>query len=156
MNRRDVEKLATKRYGGRTRLLGNKSAPTFDERVEAQLLHRELNQQVNELLAQIEAIGETEAPLRKAARFAVDVDGDEPSWSELAAAVAASEKKLALREQHSAAKKAMNIAGMRCHGYRWRVLQADFLGGIGIQTVLAQGDTLEEVAAKLTKEKVTA
>ena len=105
------------------------------------------------LKEEIKAAGEDHKALVAAARFAVDVDGDEPSWTQLREAVAKAERVAEAREELRAAEKAISNASsvLLCH--RFELTQDQAVAGFPMRHHLADADTLEELAAKVTEGK---
>jgi hypothetical protein len=145
--------LARKKYGPKAELRENKRALSAEEkaRVREQLAaaraeHARLDEEVKATWA----AGDPDGALREAARFAVDVDGDEPSWSQLAAALARAERFAAAKaERADVYKERSRLSGLLL-GCRWEVVKIASMAGLGgICVVKESADTLEEMAAEL-------
>jgi hypothetical protein len=136
--------LARKRHGLKAQLREDKNAPTAESRAELLRLAVGRHDRKNSLQADLKAAGTGPyMALLKAARFALDVDGDEPSWSQLRAATEAMEDFAAKYEELRHLQEL--ISKSNTHRYRWSVIEVGSL----FVSVHEQADTLEELATKL-------
>lgn len=103
-----------------------------------------------ELLEESKSIGPTTPALREAARFVVDVNGDHPSIDQLRTALEKHERGIAINEELAELKRAKNRLLSDCHSYRYQVSSiSEVIHGFPLSTVLASGDSWEEVLEKL-------
>ena len=102
---------------------------------------------------EIKAAGDTRKKLIEAARFAVDVNGDEPSWSQLREAVVLAERIDAAREERADIAKQLDRSIGKLHSRRWDVCWVDELvRGFPLCHVECSADTLEELAQKIQEK----
>src|SRR3990167_3959338 len=84
-----------------------------------------------------------------AARFALDVDGDEPSWSQLAEVVSDSEKYQAdLEYDHDLVVERRRLDGSQ-HGSRCTISEAMSAAGLPMSMVLYFGDSWSDVMSNI-------
>lgn len=143
-----VRKMARLRYGKTADVRHNQNALTKEQKAVVIAKHKELRAEKEACKAELHALGETAKPLREAARFAVDVDAQEPSLSQLRAALERAERAADLRERMKDIEE--EFRGSSTYSYRYEVVTIRYVGGIAAFTsVDASADTLEELAAKI-------
>jgi nitrogen-specific signal transduction histidine kinase len=140
--------LARKKHGKAVELRENKNAPDAATRDANRAKVAGLREAIARLKEEIRWAGDVLNGLREAARFALDVDGDEPSWTQLRQAAEAAERVQALREEMREAEAEKQRLTVTSHHYRWRLRKYTDspLGPIGC--VVAMTDTLEELVEK--------
>jgi len=155
MNLKQLEKLAKQRYGAKAVVTHNPKAPDAEGHArirEASKERRERIKALKEMIAaDVRTHGSEVKVLAVAARFAVDVDGDEPSWTQLREAVERYEQLAALREEF----RALEEEGRKNHGefdYRYKVKTNE----TWCWSVKHQAHTAEELAAMMQREAATA
>jgi hypothetical protein len=148
---RSVRALA-RRHWPRCEVRHNAGAPDKAEREASVQRRRELKARADALRAEQArgCLGLARAELTAAARFALDVDGDEPSWSQLRAAVEKSERQTAVNEELRDIEAECQKLNSRSWRQRWEVVGIEGVNGIASFSVVhASADTLEELVAKL-------
>lgn len=144
-----VRELARRKYGKKVELSENKNAPTVAEKEVQRAKRQERIARKNQLEADLGSLKDPNGELLKAARFALDVDGDEPSWSQLREAVEVCNKVREIKDELQAIKEeAGRYSGYIC---RWSVSELVNIGGVLMNRVHEQADTLEELVAKMEK-----
>ena len=88
-------------------------------------------------------------PLLAAARFCADVNGDEPSMSQLRAAVEDAEAQRAAADEYYDLRKLRGKLASEANYYRWQAI--DPVGFCAV--VVAEGDTRSEVEEKIREYK---
>ena len=145
VSKKQVEAAARKRYGNQIRLVENPRAVTAERRAEAVARFREVCDALRLLDESEDAIRAEWRNLIRAARFALDVEGDEPSWGQLADAVAASEALDAKLDERKKLRQEKDRLQVLLIYHRWEARED--LGG-GTRTCAA-ADTLPELLAKI-------
>lgn len=143
-----VQKLARTRWK-QSLVRENPGASTREEREADIARAREIRQRIAQIDEAIKDAAGRVGALVKAARFAIDVDGDEPSWSDLAKALAAVESDRALaaeRREIDTERRALNVSS-----YRWSLTKSNEW----CTSVILWTDTLEELESKI-REKIAA
>lgn len=125
----------------------NPKAAMSEEKVLARAKREELKAEKATLEQEQQALGRTDLKLREAARFAVDVDGDEPSWTQLKAALEADERRQTIGVRLLDIRREMSALEGLSFVHRWEICKRD---GICIKT-MHHADTLEELAAKIAR-----
>lgn len=140
MTKAELLKLARKHYGAKVTLFDNPKAATADERNDASDRIREIVAREAELRALPKT--DTASALIAAARFAIDVDGDEPSWTQLREALEAAENAQAVADELKALYAERKQLSPLTLSYRYRLGK-----DCGIfNHIEAQADTLEQLA----------
>lgn len=119
----------------------HEDAATPAERAVASERRRQIKARIAEIIAEQESLGYTTTALLKAARFVVDVHGDEPSISQLAEATAAAERHQELIDEKAdlfLERERLQSIGVR---KKW-----DIIAGI---TIRAEADTLDELLGEV-------
>lgn len=145
-----VLKLAQKKRGKTAQLRHNPKAPDAAQKEVLREQAKQRNSRKKQLEEERKALGDTRTPLRQAVRFAVDVGGDEPSWTQLREALEREERYAALTEEI----RELEQAGRKApHGfsYRWEVIVIVNIAGMAMCECHEGADTLEELAAKLSQ-----
>ena len=143
LDRAIVLKAAIARWGKHVVIREARKAPSAAERATALARYKEIADLIREVEEAMKSLGNTQSRLVSAARFALDVDGDEPSWAQLREAVEAAEHLDRLVDE----RKDLRREAEHLDGYtkRWTVLD-----NIGIANMVkADADTLEELAAAI-------
>ncbi len=141
--------LAKKKHGPNAHIEQNVKAPAAAEKAALSERWFTLKKRKEVLTETIRAAGDVNKATREAARFAVDVDGDEPSWTQLRLAVERAEQVAAALEERCEIDKEMELNSRRRLWNRYKVVRVDNFGGLAIGCIEASADTLEELAAKL-------
>lgn len=148
-----VLRAARAKYGPKVNLRYNPNAPDAVRKVELReqvRVRMERKKSLEEERKALFAQGDPRVSLRNAARFAIDVDGDEPSWTQLREALEREERYAAIsseiRELQEEGRKGCGWS------YRWDVVLVVNIAGLAMAEVRASADTLEELAAKLSVE----
>lgn len=142
MNRKQIEARIREIWGRRARLDHHPTAPVGAERVLRMDRRKEIAERLRRIEIEIESLYavDTWAVLARKARFALDVDGDEPSWSELRAATEHAERLLLLIEERRDLKDERDDLALTAH--RWELLTTQGLGW----SYAARGDELSDIA----------
>ena len=152
-SRSDLIRESKKRYGKNTVVVYDPAAPNaaeLERRKEANAIGSARLKEIGARLATISKLTHFRE-LATAARFVVDVAGDSPSIEQLAAALAVTEEYFALRDEQSTLQEEAKrrVTWRR----RYTVMQRGTLCGISTSTVLADGDTIEEVLRQVLGDK---
>lgn len=142
--------LARKRHGKDAQLRENARALSPEAKQELRTRHAALRSEKKETEAVVEDCKAAASLLLDAARFALDVDGDEPSWTQLRNAVEAAELLRDAKARVSEITAELRrTEGLLC-GYRWEIVKVRTMGALGACCIVSeQADTLEEMAQKL-------
>src|SRR5262249_46887555 len=148
MTKTQILVAARKRWGKNVQLREYANRPDEAAKEQIRLKLAGLRADRDRLKEEIKAAGDVHMALVAAARFAVDVDGDEPSWTQLREAVARAERVAEVREELREVEKAVSNASgsLLCH--RFELTQDRAIAGIPMRHHLADADTLEELAQK--------
>jgi hypothetical protein len=138
---------ARKRWGKRAVVEERRNAPTASERQAAMDQRKQMQARINAIAAELELAKPWDRPLLKAARFAVDVDGGEPSMSQLRQLVEAAEKTVALVDERNELRTRKER--LDCFSYRWTAGRVEGGRGFDYMVVECQADTLTELLAKI-------
>lgn len=79
----------------------------------------------------------------------MDVDGDEPSWTQLREQLERAEEQIRLADQLDELGRFIRANEGRLHSRRYSVAEILSVAAFGMETVVASADTLEEIADKL-------
>jgi hypothetical protein len=139
-------KLARECWGNGVRLEETPGAATPEEREVCREQLEKLAADKQRLCKEGNTLGDTAKALCEAARFAVDVDGDEPSWTQLREALERQEQAQEIREDLKDIEKAKEKVASRRHSYCFRLVTGDSW----LVQILAQADSLEGLAEKIT------
>jgi hypothetical protein len=142
--------MARKKWGARAYLEERPNAPTAEQREANGIRRQELTAELKAMDEKIKSFGNTRKTLLDAAEFAVDVDGDEPSWTQLVNAVRhAKDFDNAVDKRKELFDEQRKIP----HGYthRFGIYTVDNIGGIAMAHEHARADTLEELAQAIYK-----
>lgn len=154
VTKRDVIEVARKRWPG-CRLDEHQGALKNDAGREAYKAERKQRQKrIEEIKAIVEPPrkkNEMLKALAEAARFVVDVNGDEPSIPKLASAVERAEQFIALIEERDEIYAARD-AGSAQQWYRYQIMEVGPIGGWRFGEA---ADTLAELLAKITNTEST-
>jgi hypothetical protein len=140
---------ARKKWGKAVQLRENKSAPTPAEKEVLRASQKELLARKKAADEERKALGDVQAPLLAAARFALDVDGDEPSWGQLREAVEKAERSKQLTEEIVDLDKQLKNNTGRFVSYRYWLPEEVQVGGLWMRHHHASSDTLEELAEQV-------
>jgi hypothetical protein len=94
-------------------------------------------------------LGVVHGPLLEAARFVLDVDGDEPSWTQLREAVEKAERSKQLTEEIADLDKQTKHNGGHFFSHRYSLTHDVQVAGLWMRHHDADADTLEELAEKV-------
>lgn len=142
--------LAKRKYGKKAIIQERRNAPTREEREAAQARSKEIGERLKVIAADQLSLKGWQDRLTKAARFVVDVDGDDPSVEQLRPCVIDAERYAALTEEYLDLKKEREQ--LPSHGYRWTAGNITGAGGIKFLSVKDQADTLAELVEKMERE----
>ncbi len=117
-------------------------------RAEAAQRREQLKQEIAGIYEVIKRLGNTTAALVKAGRFAVDVDGDEPSWSEFKHALERAEERARCDTRLAEATKEQREAASGIGAYRYAAGRVDHVG-LSIFCIEVHADTLVELLNKI-------
>ena len=138
---------AKRKWGKRAYVEERRNAPTADERAANHARVREIIEQEKANEQAIKLLGAWPGKLAEAARFVVDVNGDEPSIPQLREAIEKVEElnvrigdRRAMREERE---------HLPTHSKRWKAGIVNDVAGIGFSHVRADADTLEELIEKI-------
>jgi hypothetical protein len=90
--------------------------------------------------------------LLEAATFVCDVDGDDPSIPQLREAVAVMQATIAAQQEYAEVMAELRDTAGRGYSRRWAVLKVLGDTPFPCSTSVAEGDTIEECAAKLQEK----
>ena len=141
---------ARKRWGKAVQLEECKGALSPEQRAQVRARQKEIRDRLESIKAQRDALYPAWKDWAKVARFFFDVNGDEPSSSQLRAAVAAKEQEDDLAEEKKSleAERSHNVTA----GYRQRYRLLKIHGSpFPHASVEAEADTLDELAAKVER-----
>lgn len=144
--RAEVERLAKDVYGREYVLRENRNAQTREQRLANCARSKAIRTAIDGIRQEIKEMGDVAADLANAARFVVDVDGDHPSIGQLAVALRAWERKLAIQTEANAL--AAEQKTLDTHSHRWDC--GRFNSTFGWFSVEQQADTLDEMYEKLS------
>src|SRR5262245_60133458 len=139
-----VRKLAAARWG-KVELEHRPRALTDAQKAESMVRREELRAESGRVKAERKSLGNTWRPLREAARFAVDVDAQEPSLSQLRVALERDERQAELADRQTELENELRQLSGDCLGYRytiWEVMS-------WCRSFRAGADTLDELAATI-------
>jgi hypothetical protein len=141
---------ARKKWGTTVQLRENKSALTPAEKEVLRASQKELLARKKAADEERKALGDVQAPLLAAARFALDVDGDEPAWTRLKQATERAQRAKELAEELAdLGKQTDHNSGLLLRD-RYELTQDDeVIPGFPVRRVLARKDTLEELATEV-------
>ena len=140
-----VRKLAVARWGKDTEVEHYPKAPDAAERDRRRERYRQLVEEEKTLRAERKELGDTEKPLREAARFCVDVDGVPTVLAQLQAAVEKSERVADIKDRLADIEKEKPKCSTLRQRYEvWQIIGHDI--GFPMRTHRAGADTLEELA----------
>ena len=140
MTHRELERMARERYGPQALVIIDRTRPDKARREEIRARRKAARERRAQIEGEIKDLGDVLGRLAVAGRFALDVDGDEPSWTKLRQAVEAAERLDELRRENAGLRDALNdYEDIRC---RYEVL-VQF--GVG-REIKCQADTAEELA----------
>jgi hypothetical protein len=151
MTKTEILKLARAVYGSQVSFSEDRKAPTANERQVATARAKDITDLLSEIDEALEAEDSWEAPLLKAARFVVDVDGGEPSLSQLSVALQRAERHAYLNEERRDLKTERDA--LPRYGYRFIVGVTPTDDPPRMNLVKLQADTLDELADELKKIK---
>jgi hypothetical protein len=140
---------ARKKWGKNVQLRENPKAPTPAAKEAVRKEQEGLRARRKAAEEERKSLGVVHGPLLAAARFALDVGGDEPSWTQLREAVEKAERSKQLTDELADLDKQMKTNSGRLYASRYELSQDESLGGLWIRHVLARKDTLEELAAEV-------
>lgn len=110
---------------------------------------RERKQALEEQRKSMWLAGNPDQALLKAARFALDVDGDEPSWTQLRQEVVRSEHLAAIADEINEIESELKTIQTSLLSWRWSVSYVETVSGMQFRCIREQADSLEELASKL-------
>lgn len=145
----EVLVLARKRYGPQAQVSENTRAMKPAERAKAEQRLTEIRARLAEIKDDVGRSVNIKG-LMAAARFVVDVDGDDPSLPQLRTLLEEAERIVAAQAEHKALRDEWN--GLGLHRQRWEVWHPYTLPGLGRgRGIDTQANTLDELAEKLAK-----
>lgn len=143
---------ARRRWGTKVSIVEDRFAPTPAERERRCEERRVLKERFYVVEAELKAIPrDYVATLRKAARFVVDVEAEEPSLSQLKAAVEVAETAADLIDERDENRKARER--IYTHARRWRVRSLIDVAGMLVGSIHDEADTLAELLDKIEKRR---
>lgn len=120
----------------------NPNAPSATERERIKADRDAAVQSLNEAHAELKSLAWMASELIAAARFAIDVDGDDPSWTQFIEATKRAERHAELSERIGALRKERDRLQSQIHGKRYTALRNESFFAV----VVAEADTKEQLA----------
>lgn len=155
MTKSQILRAANKRYPKKAlRLEENTKAPTAAQRASNADLRQKYKAELDAIDASLKSFSastQSGRDLLAAARFVVDVDGDDPSIPGLATAVIQLEEYFRLTDRRCELK---NLLRQIPHGYTKRYTLGDIesFSGLGAMFVLHTADTLAELLQQIESD----
>jgi hypothetical protein len=141
---------ARKKWGKNVQLRENRAAPCPADKEALRASQKELLDRKKAVEEEKKALGDVQLPLLEAARFALDVDGDEPSWTQLREAVEKAERYRQLMGEQAELRQQLDKNSGLILRDRYGLTQDDeVIPGFPLRHVLARKDTLEELATEV-------
>jgi hypothetical protein len=156
MTKAQLLKLARELHGKGAYVEENPKAPDAAERQRVAVRRKQLVARQNELKPTLAGRPAATSRLLEAAAFVCDVGGDDPSIPQLAEAVAAVRAAVEAQQEYAEMAEELRKTGGHWYARRWRVCRVLGDAPFPCGTVVADGDTLEECAAKLQAKTVQA